>query len=101
MLIYMKRVFVLLRENKAKTTRPSVLLSDLVLPARIPSNSSRNNGNYRGYNGGRTMKDNRIQNSLKVETPEKPEGCTIMSEITEEPARLLYRNTRQFSFFVP
>jgi hypothetical protein len=96
----MKRVLVLLRENKAKTIRPFVLLSDLVLPARIPSNSPCNNRNYRGYDGGRTMKDNNALNSPKAATPEKPEGCTVLSEITEKPVRLLYRNARQFSLLV-
>jgi hypothetical protein len=40
------------------------------------------------------MKDNRIQNSLKAETPGKPEGCTVKSEITEKPVRLFCIVTR-------
>jgi hypothetical protein len=34
------------------------------------------------------------ENDLKTETPEKPEGGTVMSEVTEKPVRLLYRNVR-------
>jgi hypothetical protein len=41
------------------------------------------------------------ENDLKTETPEKPEGCTVMSEVTKKPVRLLYRNVRQFSLLVP
>jgi hypothetical protein len=41
------------------------------------------------------------ENDLKAETPEKPEGCTVMSEITNKPVRLLYRNARQLSLLVP
>jgi hypothetical protein len=82
------------------TTRPSVLLSDLILPARIPSNSSCKNENYKEYNGGRTMKDNNVLNSLKAKVPEKPKGCIILSEMTEKPVRLLYHNARQSSLLV-
>jgi hypothetical protein len=96
----MRWVFVLLERTKAKTIRPSALLSDLVLPARIPSNSLCNNENYKGYNRGRTMKDNNVLNGLKAEMPGKPEGCTVLSEIVEKPVRLLYRNVRQLSLLV-
>jgi hypothetical protein len=34
------------------------------------------------------MKDNNVRNDLKAEMSEKPEGCTILFEITEKPVRL-------------
>jgi hypothetical protein len=40
------------------------------------------------------------ENDPKAETPKKPEGCTVMSEITEKPVRL-YHNARQLSLLVP
>jgi hypothetical protein len=41
------------------------------------------------------------KNDLKAKMPEKPEGCTVMSEMTDKPVRPSYRNARQFSLLVP
>ena len=95
----MSRAIVLLREKGVDNKTIRLIVQHVSL-SRIPCNSSCSNRNYKGYDRGRTMKNNNVLNSPKAETPEKPKGCTVLSEIAEKPVRLLYRNARQFSLLV-
>jgi hypothetical protein len=78
-----------------KTIRPSVLLSDLVPPARIPSNPPRKDGNYKGYNRGEPSKTIKFKMVIKPRCPKSPEAVLYLSEINKKPVKLLYCNMRQ------
>jgi hypothetical protein len=80
--------------------RPFALLSGLVPPARILSNSPRRQQELQRIRRGEPSKTIISKTVTKVKMPKKPKGCTVLSKIPKMPVKLLYCNTRQSHLLV-